>query len=115
VFLKTFFPLLISTQPVAFSSTGFCTTLYFVNQRNYKKTAMQAHALTRALYFYSLNVIISHQIVYKEGLGYLSVCAIVSRSSPPSQLCICSGSSKIWVTLRPLHIHELILRYYMET
>jgi hypothetical protein len=44
---------------------------------------MQAHALTRKRYFYSLNVIISHPIVYKEGLGYLSVCAIASRSSPP--------------------------------
>jgi hypothetical protein len=35
VFLKTFFPLLISTQSVAFWY-NFYTSLYFVNQRNYK-------------------------------------------------------------------------------
>jgi hypothetical protein len=52
---------------------------------------MQAHALTHTRYFYSLNVIISHPIVYKEGLGYLSVCAIASRSSLPSRVCICNG------------------------
>jgi hypothetical protein len=52
---------------------------------------MQANALTRKRYFYSLNIIISHPIVYKEGLGYLSVCAIASRSSPPSHVCICNG------------------------
>jgi hypothetical protein len=52
---------------------------------------MQAHALTHTRYFYSLNVIFSHLIVYKEGLGYLSVCAIASRSSPPSHVCICLG------------------------
>jgi hypothetical protein len=62
-----------------------------VNQRNYKTLGMQAHALTRTRYFYSLNVIISHPIVYKEGLGYLSVCAIASRSYPPSHVCICNG------------------------
>jgi hypothetical protein len=55
-----------------------------VNQRTYKTVARQAHVLTRTRYFYRLNVIISHSIVYKEGLGYLSVCAIASRSSPPS-------------------------------
>jgi hypothetical protein len=84
-----FFPL-ISTQSVAFWYTDFYTTLYFVNQRNYKTLAMQAHALTRTRYFYNPNVIISHPIVYKEGLGYLSVCAIASRSSPPSHVC-CNG------------------------
>jgi hypothetical protein len=52
---------------------------------------MQAQALTRTRYFYSLNVIISHPIVYKEGPGYLSVCAISSRSSPPTHLRICNG------------------------
>jgi hypothetical protein len=88
--LKTFFPLLISTQSVTFSWTDFYTTLYFVNQRNYKTLAMQAHALTRTRYFYSLNVIISYLIVHKEGLGYLSVCAIASRSSPPFHACICN-------------------------
>jgi hypothetical protein len=36
---------------------------------------MQTHALTRMRYFYSLNVITSHPIVHKEGLGYLSVFA----------------------------------------
>jgi hypothetical protein len=29
--------------------------------------------------------------VYKEGLGYLPVCAISSRSSPPAHMCICNG------------------------
>jgi hypothetical protein len=76
---------------VAFSYTDFYTTLYFVNQRNYKTLAMQAHALTRKRYFYSLNVIISHPTVQSEGLGYLSVCAIALRSSPPSHVCICNG------------------------
>jgi hypothetical protein len=69
----------------------FCTIVCFVNQRNHKTLAMQAHALTRTRYFYSLNVVISHLIVYKEGLSYLSVCAIASRSSPPSHVCICNG------------------------
>jgi hypothetical protein len=76
-------PPLISTQSVAFSCTDFNATLYFVNQRNYKTLAMQAHASTSTRYFYSQNFTISHPIVYKEGLGYLSVCAIASRSSPP--------------------------------
>jgi hypothetical protein len=89
--LKTFSPFLISIQSVAFSYTDFYTALYFVNQRNYKTLATQAHALTRTRYFYSLNVIISHPIVYKEGLGYLSVCAIASRSSPPSHVRICNS------------------------
>jgi hypothetical protein len=52
---------------------------------------MQTHALTRKRYFYSLNVMISHLAVYKEGLGYLSVCAIALRSSPPSHICIYDG------------------------
>jgi hypothetical protein len=85
------FSLLISTQSVSFWYNDFYTTLYFVNQRNYKTLAMQTHALTHTRYFYSLNVIISHPIVYKVGLGYLSVCAIASRSSPPSHVCICNG------------------------
>jgi hypothetical protein len=45
---------------------------------------MLAHAFTCTCYFYSKNVKISHPIEYKEGLGYLSVCAIASRSSPPT-------------------------------
>jgi hypothetical protein len=60
---KIFLPLLILTHSVAFSYTNFYTTLYFVNQRNYKTLAIQAHALTRTRYFYSLNVIISYPIV----------------------------------------------------
>jgi hypothetical protein len=52
---------------------------------------MQAHALTRMRYFFSPNIIISHPIVYTEGLGYLSVCAVASRSFPPSHVCICNG------------------------
>jgi hypothetical protein len=73
---------------VAFWYADFHTTLYFVNQRNYKTLAMQAHALTRTHYFYSLSVMISYPIVYKEGLGYLSVRAIASRSSPPSRVYV---------------------------
>jgi hypothetical protein len=88
---KNTFPLLISTQSVAFFYNDLNTTLYFVNQRNYKTLEMQAHALTRTTYFYSLNVILSHLIVYQEGLGYLSVCAIASRSSAPSHVCICNS------------------------
>jgi hypothetical protein len=45
---------------------------------------MLAHPLIRTRYSYSLTVIISHPKEHKEGLGYLSVCAIASRSSPPS-------------------------------
>jgi hypothetical protein len=52
----------------AFSYTDFYTTLYFVNQRNYKTLAMQTHALTHTCYFYSLNVIISHPKVFNEEL-----------------------------------------------
>jgi hypothetical protein len=83
---------------VAFWYTDFYTTLYFVNQRNYKTLAMHAHAVTRTRYFYSLNVIISHPIVYKEGLGCFSACAIASRSFPPSHVCLCNGqkSSKLF-------------------
>jgi hypothetical protein len=88
---ENLFSLLISTQSTAFCYTDFYTTLYSVNQRNYKTLAMQAHALTRTRYFYNLNVIISHPIVYKEGLGYRSACAISSRSSPPSRVRICNG------------------------
>jgi hypothetical protein len=76
---------------VAFSYTDFYTTLYFLKQRNYRTQAMLAHALTRTRYSYSLNVIISHPVVYKEGLGYLSVISIASRASPPTHLCICNG------------------------
>jgi hypothetical protein len=63
----------------------------FVNRTNFFSLAMQAHALTRTSYFYRLNVIISYPIVYKEGLGYLSACAIALRSSPPTHVCICNG------------------------
>jgi hypothetical protein len=51
---------------------------------------MQAQTLTRTSYFYSLNVIISHLIIHKEGLGYVTVCAIASRSFPPTHVCICN-------------------------
>jgi hypothetical protein len=66
-----------------------------VNRRNYKTLAMQAHALTSTRYFCSRNVIISHPIVYREGPGYLSVCAIASRSSPPTHVCICNGQRNL--------------------
>jgi hypothetical protein len=91
--MTSFCPLLISTQSVTFWYTDFHTRMYFVNQRNYKTLAMQAHTLTHTRYFYSLNVIISHLVLYKEGLGYLSVRAIASRSSSPSHVCICNGHS----------------------
>jgi ribosomal protein L24E len=48
---------------------GLLYSLCFVNRRNYKTQAMQTHVLTRTRYFYSLNVIISYPIVYKQGLG----------------------------------------------
>jgi hypothetical protein len=61
---ETIFPLLIATQSVAFWYTDFCTTLYFVNQRNYKTLAMQAHALTRKRYFYSPRTGLSRRMCY---------------------------------------------------
>jgi hypothetical protein len=88
---ENIFSLLISTQLVAFWCNDFYTALYFVNQRNYKTLAMQAHALTRTRYFYSLNVIISHPLGHKEWLGYHSLCAIASRSSPLIPACVCNG------------------------
>jgi hypothetical protein len=87
--IENIFSLLISTQSVAFTY-DFYTTLCFVNQRNYTTLAMQTHALTRTRYFYRVNVIISHPIVYKDVLGLFSVCAMDSRSSPPSHVCICN-------------------------
>jgi hypothetical protein len=71
---ENIFPLFISTESVSFWCTNFSTTLYFVNQRNYKTLAVQTHALTRTRYIYNLNVIISHPIVQgRTGLS-LSVC-----------------------------------------
>jgi hypothetical protein len=65
---------------------------------------MQAQTLTRTRYFCSLNVIISHRIVFKEGLGCLSVCAIASRSSPSSlPRVFLWRSSRLGVMLRPLY------------
>jgi hypothetical protein len=52
---------------------------------------MQAHATTYTRYFHFVNVIISHPKRKKEGLGFLSVCAIASQSSPPSHMCVCNG------------------------
>jgi hypothetical protein len=81
-------------SPFNFDTVGgilMTSTPYFVNQRNYKTLAMQAHALTRTRYFYSTNVIISHLKIHTEGLDYLSVCAIASRSSLPTHVCICNG------------------------
>jgi hypothetical protein len=49
-----FLPLSILTQSVTLSATDIYTTLYFVNQRNYKTLAMWACALTNIHYFYSL-------------------------------------------------------------
>jgi hypothetical protein len=75
------FTLSISKQSMTFWRTDFYTALYGDNQRNYKHK-QQRNALTRTrYYFYSLNVIISHPTVHKEGLGYQSVRAIASRSS----------------------------------
>jgi glucose-6-phosphate-specific signal transduction histidine kinase len=85
--LKTFFSLLIFAEFVAFWYSDFYTTLYFVNQRNHKPLALQAHTLTCRCFFCSLNVIISH----KEGLGYLSICAVAFLSSLSSHMCICNG------------------------
>jgi hypothetical protein len=50
---------------------------------------MQAHAVTRTRYFWSQrNNFTSNSL---QGLGYLSVCAIASRSSPLSHVYICNG------------------------
>jgi hypothetical protein len=73
---------------VAFSYTDFCTTLYFMNSWNYRTHAMQAHALTRTHYFYSLNVIISHLIV--QGRTGLSLCMCYHFAVFPSHVCICN-------------------------
>jgi hypothetical protein len=82
--LKTFFPLLISIQSVAFSHTEFYTTLYFVKHRNYETLANAGTRLIHhALLLQPKRNNFTHSIVYKEGLGYLSVCAVASRSSPP--------------------------------
>jgi hypothetical protein len=76
---------------------------------------MQEHALTRTRYFCSLNVIISHPIVYKEGLDYLSVCVITSRSFPPSHVCIFNGhpSSELFcchcTRMTKVHLKKVIL------
>jgi hypothetical protein len=91
VWLKTLFPLLISTQSVAFWHSDVCTTLYFVKQRNYKTlygnagTRFNPHALLLQL---KRNNFTSDSI---QGLGYLFVCAIASRSSPPSHFFIVNG------------------------
>jgi hypothetical protein len=57
---------------------------------------MQAHALTLICYLHSLNVIITHPIVYKEGLSYLGVCAISLQSPPPSHMYL-QWSSKLLI------------------
>jgi hypothetical protein len=74
------------------------TVLLWTKGSIYEILALQAHAFTLTCYFYRLNVITSHLIVHKEGLGYLSVCAVASRSSPPSLVCICNGhpGSELW-------------------
>lgn len=62
-----------------------------MNQRNYKIPAMQTHALTHTYNFYSLYVIISHPIVYTDGLGSLSICAITMQFSLSSHMYIHSS------------------------
>jgi hypothetical protein len=88
--LKTFFP------PFNFDTIGDILIHWLLHHTLFcepkeSEPEMQVHAFTRTRFFYSLNVIISHPIVQTEGLGYLSICAIASRSSPPSHLCICNG------------------------
>jgi hypothetical protein len=87
---ENIYSLLISTQSVAFSCTDFYTTLYFTNQRNYKTLAMQAHALTRTRYFYSLNIIISHLIVTRKD-WVISPYVLSLRGLPLPPMCICNG------------------------
>jgi hypothetical protein len=53
---------------------------------------MQAHALTCTRYFFSLNIIILHPVEKKEGLSYLSICALILPPPPPPQY-ICNGRS----------------------
>jgi hypothetical protein len=87
--LKILFPFNFDTIG-GISMHWLSATLYFVDQRNYKTVAMQAHALTCTRYFCSLNVIISHPIARKEGLGHFSACCVGRRSSPPYHLCVCN-------------------------
>jgi hypothetical protein len=79
---NSLFPLLISTQSVAFWYTDFYTTLYFVNQRHYKTPATQAHALTRTRYFYSLNVARKVWVISPYVLSFRGIC----NSHPSSEL-----------------------------
>jgi hypothetical protein len=60
---QNIFPLLISTQSVAFSCSDFTLHCVFVNQRNYTALAMQASALRRTPNFCCLNLTISYLIV----------------------------------------------------
>jgi hypothetical protein len=99
---------------VEFSSRGLYITLYFVNQRNYKTSAICT------CYFNSLHVIVLHPTVQKEELGYPSVRATALRSSPPSAVCICNGhpSSELCCGhcnsrqkfASPIHLYDTILR-----
>jgi hypothetical protein len=71
---------------------------------------MQARTLTRTRCFYSLNVIISLPIVYKEGLGYLSVCAIASRSCPPTCVFVTvNGARSYFVPTVPVLYYKQLV------
>jgi hypothetical protein len=96
---------------VAFWHTDFHTTLYFVNQRKYKTQAMQAHALTRTRYFYSLNIIISHPIVYKEGYVHCISCTL--RATPGLLIRLSESSSENWlgINVHPTQLMILAIQF----
>jgi hypothetical protein len=83
-----------------------------VNQRNYKTLAMHAHALTHTRYFYNLNIIISHPIVYKEGLGFLSVCAIASSHV---SVTVNEARSYFASTVRTIQSHHNFVLAFVAT
>jgi hypothetical protein len=62
--------------------------MYFVFQRNYETLSVQAHALTHTCYLYMLHILISRPIVYKEGLGCLSLRVPSHRGLPLSLVCL---------------------------
>jgi hypothetical protein len=86
---KHVFPFQFQHSRLHSDSLNF-TLLYFVNQRNYKTSNAVTHRNPYALLVqHKRNNFTSDK--KKEGMGYLSVYAIASRSSPASYACICNG------------------------
>jgi hypothetical protein len=97
--LKTFFPLLISTvgsilMHWLLHCTAFCEPKELWSTSN-AGTRLNPHAL-----LYSQNVIISHPIVYKEGLGYPSYELSLRRLPLPAFVTVNKGRSYFASTVR---------------